>query len=274
MGLPIVFLCAVCGASDPTLPVAGAEASFKNRVRVTTDIRAASFRSIQDSTRVDEGRLELWPSWSPAEDFTVSAGVPVVLRSMGAGTETVMGDVELRATAQLWQAKPSSIRQRLSAFAGFKGPTAPIQKDATGKPLPTDLQPGCGSIVTLAGGWYSIGKGMWTLIASAQVLLPTPVREGPHPGMSFRSGLVGQFQPSKTIGFRLGAHGRYDTSGAIGPMTDPNSGGAVLFVVPELVISPVKDLVFTAGASFPAAQDLKGYRVIGPVALFTASYDF
>lgn len=272
--LPIVFLCAVCGASDPTLPVAGTEASFKNRVRVTTDARAASFRSRSDSTRVDEARLELWPSWAPVADVTLSAGIPIVWRQIGASPEVVMGDVELRATMMLWQAKPAAVRQRLSAFAGFKGPTAPIQKDSTGKPLPTDLQPGCGSIVTLVGGYYTIGKAMWTLITSAQILLPTSVREGPHPGTSFRTGLVGQFQPSKYIGFRLGAHARYDTSGAIGQESDPNSGGAALFVVPELVLSPVKDLVFTAGASFPAAQDLKGYRVIGPVALMTASYDF
>jgi hypothetical protein len=272
--LPIVFLCAVCGAADPTLPVAGAEASFKNRVRVTTDARAASFRSIQDSTRVDEARVELWPSWSPVSDFTLSAGIPIVWRSIGPSPETVMGDVELRATMMLWQAKPSATRSRLSAFAGFKLPSAPIQKDATGKPLPTDLQPGCGSIVTLVGGYYTVGRGMWTMIASAQILLPTPVRDGPHPGTSFRTGLVGQFQPWKSFGMRLGAQGRYDTSGAIGGTSDPYSGGAALFVVPELVISPAKDLVFTAGASFPAAQDLKGYRVLGPVALVSASYDF
>lgn len=265
MGLPIVFLCAVCGASDPTLPVAGAESPFKNRIRVTTDARAASFRAIENSTRVDEARMELWPSWSPGSDFTISAGIPVVYRN----PDVMMGDVEARATMMLWQAKPSPVRQRLSAFAGFKFPTAPLLLN-----IPTDLQPGCGSIVTLVGGFYTVGRGMWTMISSAQILLPTPVRDGPHPGTSFRAGLVGQYQPSKYFGLRLGAQGRYDTSGAINGLSDPHSGGAVLFVVPEVVISPVKDLVFTAGASFPAAQDLKGYRVIGPVALLSASYDF
>jgi hypothetical protein len=32
--------------------------------------------------------------------------------------------------------------------------------------------------------------------------------------------------------------------------------------------------VISAGASFPALQDLHGYRVMGPVALLSASYDF
>ncbi len=265
MGLPIVFLCAVCGAADPTLPVAGAESPFKNRIRVTTNARAASFRAIQDSQRIDEARMELWPSWSPVSDFTLSAGIPVVLRN----PDVMMGDVETRATAMLWQAKPAPVRQRLSAFAGFKFPTAPLLPG-----VPTDLQPGCGSIVTLVGGYYTLGRGMWTMISNAQILLPTPVRDGPHPGTSFRAGVLGQFQPSKYFGLRLGAQGRYDTSGAIGQASDPYSGGAVLYVVPEVVVSPLKDFVLTAGASFPAAQDLKGYRVIGPVALLSASYDF
>jgi hypothetical protein len=265
VALPIVFLCAVCGASDPTLPVAGAESPFKNRIRVTSDVRAASFRAIQDSTRVDEARAELWPSWSPVSDFTISAGIPIVWRN----PETMLGDVEARATTMVWQAKPAPVRQRLSVWAGFKFPTAPLLIG-----VPTDLQPGCGSIVTMAGGFYTFGRGMWSMISSAHVLLPTPVRDGPHPGTSFRAGVIGQFQPSKYFGVRLGAQGRYDTSGSIGGASDPYSGGAVLFVVPEVVVSPVNDLVLTAGASFPAAQDLKGYRVLGPVALAGVSYDF
>lgn len=264
--------CAVCGAADPTIPVVGAESAFKGRVRITTDARAASFRS--NAISVDERRLELLPAWAPVSDLLLTAGIPIVWRTIGPSSDVVLGDVELRATINIWQSTFAPVRQRIGVFGGFRGPTAPVQKDATGKPLPTDLQPGCGSIVTLAGAYWSIAHREWSLTTTASVFLPTPVRDGPHPGTSFRAGVVGQFQPSKWVGFRLGAHGRYDTSGAIGNTSDPGSGGAVLYVVPELVFSPAKDLVLSAGASFPAAQDLKGYRVIGPVALLSVSYDF
>jgi len=262
--------CAVCGAADPTLPVAGAESAFKGRLRMTSDARAASFRSLVDQTVIDERRLELWPSWAPVSDFLISAGVPIVWRTIGPQSDVVLGDVELRATAVLWE----RMRKRIAVFGGFRGPSAPLQKDANGKLLPTDLQPGCGSIVTIAGAYFSIARGLWSATATASVFLPTPVRDGPHPGTSFRIGAIGQFQPSKWFGVRLGAHARYDTSGAIGGQNDPQSGGAIVYVVPEIIVSPVTDLVFSAGASFPALQDLRGYRVASPVALVSASYDF
>lgn len=270
--------CAVCGAADPTLPVSGAETPFKGRIRITTDARVAAFRAIEAGPSgpltLDERRLDLVPSWAPRDDLLLTATVPLVWRTIGAIDQVSLGDVEVRATVTLWRSKPAAVRQRFAVTVGLKGPTAPLQRDTTGRALPTDLQPGCGSIVPIVGAYWSIARGPWSLVASAGVLLPTPVRDGPHPGASFRAGATGQFQPSKWFGLRLGALARGDTAGAIGDKSDPFSGGGAVYLVPEIIVSPTTDVVLSLGASFPAVQAWRGYRALGPVALATVSYDF
>ena len=269
------WACAVCGAADPTLPVSGVEAPFKNRVRLTTDARVAAYRAQDASGLVlDERRLDLVPSWAPRDDLLLSATVPIVSRGIGAMEQVSLGDVEARAIVTLWQTRFAPVRHRLAIGIGLKGPTAPLQRDATGRALPTDLQPGCGSIVPILSAYWTVARGPWSLVTSATVMIPTPVRDGPHPGASMRAGSTGQFQPSRWFGLRVGALARWDTSGAIGDKTDPTSGGAAIYVVPEVVLSPTTDLVISLGASFPAAQAWRGYRALGPVALATVSYDF
>jgi hypothetical protein len=271
--------CAVCAAGDPSLAPSAAEVPFRNRVSVATDLRVASFLGTAPSAvAVGEPRLDLRASWAPAERWSLAVLVPLVHRSLavaGDGRDVAsLGDVDLRLRGQVFRSPPSRLRARVLVFGGAKLPTAPTQSDPLGRPLPVDLQPGCASVVPLVGLTVSLRTGPWSVDTSAEVLLPFAVRDDPHPGRSLRGAVVAQVQPTKAVAARLGAQLRWDGEGAVGVRSEPRSGGVALYVTPEIVLRPVGDLVLSVGAAFPAAQELRGYRVTAPVALATLSVDF
>ncbi len=285
--------CAVCGAADKTLPAKGEEVAFAGRARVTLDGRAAGFAARYTELRVTEMRLEPGVAFALSEDVLLSADVPVLRRTLdrgrvwepGAGSQgdraasgpreehVVLGDASARVSYLATRSRVT----RLSLFGGLKAPTAPLERDpSTGAFIPTDLQPGCGAIVPSIGATYT-----WTISplistwASASFLMPVSVRSGPHPGDSLRGSITMQLQPAQVFAARASVHARLDQSGSIdGGMSDGQSGGGALFVAPELVASPVGDLVISAGASFPALQSTRGHRVTTPIALVGIGYDF
>lgn len=275
--------CAVCAAGDKTLPANGSEKPFAGRLRATLDGRAAMFAALHQSQRVVEMRGEPGAAYAITPDVLVSAQVPVLHRTVESSTETepvaatrtrtTLGDVELRVSHLAWQSGPSSITRRLGAMAGTKLPTAPNEHDAQGRYVQTDLQPGCGSITPFAGLSWTMTSGFWSLASFAALLMPFSVREGPHTGDSFRIGTTLQLQPTARFATRLGTTARLDATGDVDGETDLRSGGSVLYVTPEIVASPIGDVVISAGASFPTVQALRGYRVASPVAMIGIGID-
>ncbi|MBX3213021.1 MAG: hypothetical protein KF850_13370, partial [Labilithrix sp.] len=168
--LPLVMLlalaprtaaaCAVCGAADRTLAARGEEVPFAGRVRATLDGRAAAFAARHAPLRVVELRLVPGASIAPGEDVLLSLELPLLRRSLvneGAAprlaTDRLMlGDAEARASYVAYRTRS----RRLSFHGGAKAPTAPIERDPAGGFVPTDLQPGCGSIVPSVGATYTV----------------------------------------------------------------------------------------------------------------------
>lgn len=270
--------CAVCGAADKTLPVRGEEIAFAGRVRATLDGRAAGFAARHVPLRIVEMRLVPGAAVAINEEVLLAADVPVLRRTLETERDTgpvasdrvVVGDAEARASYLAWR----SPTRRLSFFGGAKAPTAPLERDATGTPVPTDLQPGCGSIVPMVGATYTITGSLLSMWASSSLLLPVSVRSGPHPGDSLRASVTAQIQPHKSFAMRTALNGRLDAAGDIGGQVDPRSGGASIFVAPELVTSPIEDLVVSVGAAFPLVQETRGHRVTAPIALVGIGWDF
>ena len=256
------------------MPARGEEIAFAGRVRVTLDARMAGLAARRVPLRIDEQRVVPGASLALNEDVLLSADVPLLRRALtsetGVRDRLVLGDAEARVS---YLASRSSSR-RLTFFGGMKAPTAPLERDDAGRLVPTDLQPGCGSLVPTVGVTYTIVRGMWSTWTSASLLLPFSVRSGPHAGDSLRASVSAQLQPWRAFAVRLSGTGRFDSTGAIDGRVDTASGGASVFVVPELVASPVPDLVLTAGAAIPAVQETRGHSVTAPIALAGVGWDF
>lgn len=270
--LAATLACAVCGAADQTLPVNGAETPFAGRVRAVVDARASAFAARERPLRLSEVRLVPGLSAVVGDTTTLALDVPLLHRSV-ATTETasqaMLGDVEARAT---YLARRGS--SRLSFFALVKGPTSPIERDPDGAYVPTDLQPGCGSVMPGVGATFAFGPRLLSAWTTVTFLLPVRVRGGPHPGRSVRASFTTQYQPASWFALRAGAHARADAAGDLDGVVDPHSGGGAVHLAPEIVVSPATDVVLSAGVSVPVVQEMRGYRTTAPVLLASLGYDF
>jgi hypothetical protein len=280
--LSLLLACAVCGASERGLPSNGSEVAFEGRKRATLDVRAAAFETTTGpDVHVTEIRAEAGGGVAIGERTMIGVSVPVLHRTVTTDVlmltgmtprldETMLGDVELRATYSAWR----TIGRHLALDGGIKAPTAPIEHDSAGRVLTPDLQPGCSSIVPFVGATYLVSGALVSTWISASLLMPVSVRDAPHPGDSVRASWTLQLQPSSLFATRLGVFGRYDSTAELDGAALPRSGGAAVHVAPELVISPVPDLVFTVGAAFPLIQEMRAYRSTSPVLLASAGVDF
>jgi hypothetical protein len=185
-----------------------------------------------------------------------------------------VGDVELRVSHTAWRNAPSTTTEQLSVLGGLKLPTATLEHDPSGAVVAPDLQPGCGSVVPVVGASFRWAAALWSAWASASLLFPVSVRGGAHPGDSLRVSAAFQLQPRRFFATRLGVHGRLDGTGEIDGEVVRASGGTSMHVAPELVLSPVEDLVVGLGASFPLLSQMRGYRATTPVLLASVGLDF
>ncbi len=277
-----VFACAVCGAGEKTLPTNGAEVAFAGRKRATVELRAASFETTDGALRVVELRAEPGLAMAVGPSTIVAADVPVLRRSLALeGTRPlsptsaiIPGDAELRLAHTAWTSGPALVNQRLTISAGVKLPTAPLEHDPSGALVPPDLQPGCGSVVPTVGLSYAWTSSLWSAWTSASLLFPVEVRSGSHPGDSLRGAFTLQLQPARMLATRLGVHGRLDSTGELDGEPVKDSGGASVYVAPEIALSPTQDVVISIGAAFPAIQAMRGYHATSPVLLASIGVDF
>jgi hypothetical protein len=257
---------------DPTLRDAGHETAFAARFRPFVDARVARVRA--GDFELDDRRLELGATWAPSDTLSLTLAVPGLDRSVrsarGRAHRDSVGDVEARAnvTAATWD------RGRLTLLLGAKAPTAPVQSDAGARTLPSALQPGCSSVVPMAGVAYARTDGWWSYDASATLVMPFAVRDAPHAGDSLRVSAGAQLQPVGAIATRLGVAARVDGGGERAPdVRDPDSGGAVAYLTPAIVLSPVSDLVLSATAYVPALQAFAGAHHESTIFALSAAYD-
>jgi len=294
-----VLACAVCGAAERSLPTNGAEVAFEGRKRATVDVRAASFATRARDLRLTELRVEPGLAVAVLPTTLLAVEVPLLHRSLALGepgpagapfrasgasgaTDTAaserayaaLGDVDVRVSHTAFRSAPAPLSRRLLVTLGVKLPTAPLERDPGGDQVHPDLQPGCGSVVPNVGVAHRWSRSVWSATTSVSFLFPVSVREGAHPGDSLRASVVLEAQPTRAFATRLGVAGRFDGTGEIDDEVVKRSGGAALYVAPEIVVSPVTDVVLSVGASFPAVQAMRGYRATSPVLLASVGVDF
>ncbi len=274
----LALACAVCSTADTTLAPQGHEQPFEGRVHAALDARAGSVDA--GGIHVDDRRGEIAIAYAPTETALVTLAVPALSRSIASldGSRVVrtsLGDVELGLHVVRTTRFTSGFTQRLGVFVGLKLPTAPREADASGAVLSSALQPGCGSLVPAGGVDYALRSGTWSAYGGASLWLPFAVRSGPHAGESLRASVRVQWQPARTIAFRVGPVARLDAAGELtGGASDPNSGGAVVYAAGSIVVTPVTDVTIEAGAFVPAVEALRGEHREGAIAALTIGSDF
>jgi hypothetical protein len=279
LGSKTASACATCAAGDPTMNASGSEKPFASRRRVSLDARATSARAAD--VQIWEQRLELRADIAVSSTVLVGASLPAIHRTIenqdGASSrELTLGDAEARASSTIYDSGIARWRRSVLVFGGSKFPTAPLQTDAHGTPLPVALQPGCGSLVPELGASFVATHAPLTFVASTLFYLPFSVRDGPHAGDSWRTSLTLQVQPAHSkIATRFGVTARLDQAGLSNEQdTDPNSGGFVGTVSGEILLMPLEDVVAGVGFFAPALQALRGSQHEGAIGLMTFSYDF
>jgi hypothetical protein len=274
---PDASACAVCATADPTLTVAGEEQPFRGRLRIDVDVRQGAVSA--GDVSLDDRRAEIAVLWAPVRALEVSFAAPYLFRHIesfgGASDEATMGDIELRAQVLAYESRGAFGRRRFGLIGGLKLPTAPLGYDPRGALLASTLQPGCGSIAPTLGAYYATSHKQWSTYASGSLFLPFSVRDGPHSSDSARLALHAQFQPHPRFAGRLGAFVRIDASGQLAPsFDDPNSGGLIGYLTGAIVVSPVSDLVVTAGIFLPVIEAFRGTHHESAIAALTLAHDF
>lgn len=298
--------CAACSCGDPTLVVMGAEQPFAGRLRMALQLsgRTLSMDDPLGGEDLAEQQLGLAASYALRRWLTMSAALPVLRRTWTAGdghedVATGLGDAELRVKLLAWRDRSFAPRHLLALQVGALVPLSgggghdhapatalhlrPVRGHAGtyghtgGNTVPkhgnTDHHLASHDPMPLFGVSYSHFADVLSLYASATVHLPVIGEEDPR---SLRTTLAGQYQMHPAVALRLGVDTRLDgdtaphgdATGAQGASHD----GFIAFLSPELVWSPVMDLVLMATVRVPVL-DRVDTQDEGLVLALGAAYD-
>lgn len=278
--------CAACGCGDPTLVVMGAEQPFAGRMRLAGTLRHRADRigAGQDRVLLRETRLELSASWSPVDWLALSATMPIVHRALDLGDGPYgprapvdafsPGDLEVRARIFVFRDRALSPRHLLAVQAGLGVPTGATRALSNEIRLPQDALAGLGAWSPIAGVSYAFFDDPWSFYASAVTWLRIGGHDGERPGEQVRLGATLQRQLGAVLALRAAADLRVDAATRLEDgARDPNSGGAILYAGPDLVLSPLTDLLVVVGLRVPVVQGLRGAHVERAIAELSVAGD-
>ena len=279
---PTAHACAVCQCGDPTLTTMGSEKPFAGRLRLSLDMRYRTDHVGQpaiDELDIHEERADLALSWAPREWLLLAADLPLVHRrvsyvNLARQSVTGPGDVELRAKAFVFRDRHFAPRHLVAVQVGASLPTAPLLRDGRGMALPSEAQLGTGGVSPLAGLSYGFFADPWSLYASAIGYLPIGSRAGLDQGASLRSTVAAQYQARTWLAGRLGVDTRLDARSVENGTDDPDSGGFIAYLSPEVVVSPAMDLLVSATVRVPVVNALRGAHQEGLIAQLAVTRDF
>jgi hypothetical protein len=274
--------CASCGCGDPTLTALGTEQPFAGRLRSSLEL---SYRTDSigrpgiDQLQLRELRADASAAWAPLATLFIVASVPLVYRqardpSLAQTDAWGLGDVELRAKWFVLRDRPFAPRWLLAAVGGLKFPTAPWQADGDGERIPLEAQPGTGSLDLLLGPSFSMFQGDVSAYASLQWSLPLTTRAPIEPGTSLRGSLAVQHQTLRWLALRAAGDGRWDRPSREAGLPDPDSGGWVLFLGGDALLSLMPDVGLALGVRVPAFDGLSGAHDEGPRASLALMRDW
>ncbi|MGF1468841.1 MAG: transporter [Sandaracinaceae bacterium] len=253
--------CATCGCGDPTLTVMGNGTPFEGRLRVSLQAQARADRFGQsgvDRTTIRELQLSLAAAYAPSDRLVLSAQLPLVLRSVGwangaRATTLGPGDLELTGRVTVWQDRSFAPSFLVGGTLGVKLPTSLDHGGPTGR-IPVDAQSGTGTIDPLAGLFLTYLADPWALFTSGVVRVPLAGRYEEEPGTSVRTTTAVQYRVDTHVTLRGAVDTRYDAPALVLGRRDPSTEHFALFLSPEVLWSPVTDLILSLAVRVPVLQ--------------------
>ena len=99
------------------------------------------------------------------------------------------------------------------------------------------------------------------------------LREGFRAGASLRTTLAAQLQPGPRWALRLAVDGRLEGPSDLLGVPDPVGSGVLAFVSPDVLFSPVTDVVLELGVRVPVLNLLHGHVRQSPILQASVVYD-
>ena len=259
----------------------GTEIPFDQRFRIglSFDHRSdAVGKAGVNRIALREEKLELRVAWFPVPSVLLYASMPYVHRAVeyvNGGTESVWrpGDAALQGRWYFFRDRDFAPRHLLAVSMGARLPTGPLSKDADGRYLPPELQTGVGGVELSLGPTYSAFDDALSYYVSVLGVLPVASRLDAKPGPSLRLTAAAQWQPETAVALRGVIDARVDSRVREQGAVDPDSGGFVLFVGPDMVFSLGGDLLAVFGFRVPAVNALHGNHDEGVSASLSIVYD-
>ena len=291
--------CSMCRCGDPTFNALGTDVYNEGAFRVALDWErfakeqgilpeegAAVLKSAADLGResVVENRFTTALSYTFHDRVVAVARVPFTSRDMtapeGRSSQDGLSDPELYALARIWSSEfaPGMGRRAwISVLGGVK--TAWGQNDVArqGERHDEHLQPGTGST-----DWFGGLSGVYLFNSRSSFFGSTQYRRTGTNSSGYKYGnivmanagyehkLGERFDGAVELNFRDAGRDVLDGSGAL----DPNTGGALLYLSPKLIVDLSKGLVGRLAVQIPVADGLNGEQKEKVVANFGLTYLF
>lgn len=292
--------CSMCRCGDPTFNALGTDVYNEGAFRIALDWErfakqqgilpeegAAAVESAAAGLgheSVVENRFTTALSYTFHDRVVAVARVPFTSRDMtapdGRASQDGLSDPELYALARIWSSEfaPGMGRRAwISVLGGVK--TAWGQNDIAkqGARLDEHLQPGTGST-----DWFGGLSGVYLFNSRSSFFGSTQYRRTGTNSAGYKYGNIAmanagyehklgkRFDGAVELNFRDAGRDVLDGSGAL----DPNTGGALLYLSPKLIVDLSKGLVGRLAIQIPVADGLNGEQKEKVVANFGFTYLF
>ena len=124
------------------------------------------------------------------------------------------------------------------------------------------------------GGGYGYVRDPWSAPDSAVGFVPTPGYHERRGGVWLPATAAGEYHPSPAFAYRLGIDARFDGRTREAGEVEPDTGGAIAYLSPELVYSPATDVLVNAYLRVPVVDALIGRHDEGVIAGLGVARDF
>jgi hypothetical protein len=276
------FGCAACTAGDPLLAALGTEQPYAGRLRSALALgyrELSSGRARVDALELAEYRADASLAWAPGEHWFLLLLVPLLDRrltdvSLAEQRTRGLGDMELRAQVTVLQDRSFAPRHVLSTSAGWAAPTAALRRTRAGRLLSSESQLGNGSLAGLVGAGYALHLGAARGSVGVELRVPWLERREIAPPVSLRSNAAFELALLSWLRPRLALDARWDGATREQGQVLGDSGGAILFAGPDLLLEVGRDCIVSGGGRVPVASALHGRQRESPSVNVSVSVDW
>ncbi len=278
---PAVFACSTCMVGDPTQTLMGVEKPYQDRLRMSLDglVRKEELgREGFNKKEIDESRATLSFSYAPNTRYMFGLAVPFARRKLSTfnlAEQEVTAPGDMTLTVKSFQQEKQFMQKHMYGFlAGIKIPTGSEQTDVNGAPLDFDVQSGQGAVVVNVGAWYANFNFPYMYYLSAAYYKANEGFQGFQAGDALVFNAAAQYAKSTDLSFSFALEGRWSQRDSFSGVSDPDSGGAIVFASPGVIYTLKQDVLFNIFIKTPVVDALNGFHDEGAIFTMGITYDF